>query len=119
MHELAFTKNILGIALRYAEKTEARKINGIFLRIGVLRDMQPEWLNRYFTYLSKDTIASAAKLYVMPEPVVLACNHCNEKFSPDLSVFADTDEILCPACQSQDYVMESGSEFIIQSIEVE
>ena len=119
MHELPITKNILSIALKYAEKNKAKKINAIYLRIGVLRDVQEEWLRRYFAYISKDTIAEEAKLCVMPEPLILVCNNCGEQFGIDLHEFTDADEIACPACKQSDYYMESGMEFIIQSIEIE
>ncbi|NLV16570.1 MAG: hydrogenase maturation nickel metallochaperone HypA [Syntrophomonadaceae bacterium] len=119
MHELPFTKNILSIALKFAEKNKAKKVKAIYLRIGVLRDMQEDWLRRYFAYISKDTIAEEARLYVMPEPLILVCNNCGEQFGIDLQEFVDADEIACPACKQSDYYMESGTEFIIQSIEIE
>ena len=119
MHELPFTKNILVIALKHAEEVNAEKIKTIYLRIGILRDMDEEWLQKYFRYISKDTIAADAELVVMVEPVVCKCHECGEQFGVDLKKFADDEELSCPQCEMHDYELVAGDEFIIQGIELE
>ena len=119
MHELSFTRNILKAALTYAQKVNAVKVAGIYLRIGILRDMEPEWLKRYFGYISKDTPAENADIVIQVEPVVCRCEQCGHKFEIDVRALAD-QVILCPKpnCRVHDYTLISGSEFIIQAIEV-
>ena len=119
MHELSFIKNILGVALRYARETSASKIKTIYLRLGILRDLQEEWVQRYFVYISKGTIAEDAEIIIMIEPVVCSCNVCSERFGVDMKEFTDDDELLCPNCKAHDYELVSGMEFVIQGIEVE
>ena len=118
MHELSFTKNILGVAERYAKENGARKIKTIYLRLGILRDLQEDWVQRYFGYISKGTIAEGADIMVMVEPVVCACNVCDERFGVDLRELLD-DDLRCPNCEAHDYELVSGMEFVIQGIEVE
>lgn len=118
MHELPFTRNILTVAQRYAETRQAEKIVRIYLRLGILRDIQEDWLQRYFAYISKGTNAEGAEIIIMVEPVLMKCNECGEQFGIDLRQFADED-ILCPKCAADDYEMVTGTEFIIQGIEVE
>ncbi len=117
MHELSLTKDILGVAERYARKSGAAKVVSIFLRVGVMRDLEPEWMRRYFRYISKGSIAEGAEILVMVEPVVLRCNNCDHQFTLDLKKVSD-QEVLCPECAVHDYELVSGLEFIIQGIEV-
>lgn len=117
MHELSFTKNILSVALRHAQQNDASKVNTIFLRIGILRDLEPDWVRRYFRYVSKGTAAENAEIFIMVEPVVCKCNNCGEQFGLDLSQIAG-DNVLCPSCSIHDYELVAGMEFIIQGIEV-
>ena len=117
MHELALTKDILGVAERHAKKSGASRVNAIFLRIGILRDIEPAWMQRYFRYISKGTMAEEAEILIMVEPVVCKCNICGGQFGVELEgTFGK--EILCPHCQTHDYEMIAGTEFIIQGIEV-
>ena len=117
MHELSLTKNILQMAERYAQANNATKVNTIFLRIGVLRDLEPGWVQRYFRYISKGTIAQDAEILIMVEPVICKCNCCNNQFELDLKRVLN-NEVLCPQCSTHDYDLVSGTEFIIQGIEI-
>ena len=60
MHELPVTESILNIVLTHAKRNRARKVISIHLKIGELSDLENEWVQRYFDYLSKDTIAEGA-----------------------------------------------------------
>ena len=117
MHELSITKNIFDIAQRYAEKNGASKVNSIFLRIGILRDLEPEWMQRYFRYVSKGTIAADAEILVTVEPAACKCNNCGLRFELNLKELTG-DKILCPDCSVHDYELVSGMEFMIQGIEI-
>ena len=117
MHELAVTKSILDIAQRYAREHKASRVNTIFLRIGVLRNLEPEWLQRYFRFISKGTIAEETEILVMLEPAVFQCNSCQGQFSLDFTQMSD-DKVLCPSCAARDYALVSGMEFEISGIEI-
>jgi len=118
MHELVVTKNILNIAKRYAVENGASRVKSIFLRIGILRDMEPEWVQRYFRYISKGTIAEDAEIFIMVEPVLCKCHSCGEQFELNLRDSGEK-EILCPSCMTHNYELISGMEFILSGIEVE
>ena len=57
MHELSITESILKIVLKHAQKSGIQKVMTIHLRIGKLSDLEDEWIQRYFDYLSKESIA--------------------------------------------------------------
>ncbi len=89
----------------------------IILRVGVLRDLQKEWLQRYFRYISKGTIASEAEILVIEVPLTCKCLDCGEAFTVDISQLRD-ETILCSSCHARQYDIVSGTEFQIQGIEV-
>jgi len=95
----------------------AFQVKTIFLRIGVLRDIEPEWVQRYFRYISKGTIAEEADILIMVEPVVCKCHSCDEQFGLDIKLATDS-KVLCPSCANNDYELIAGSEFIVSGIEV-
>ena len=76
MHELQVTERILDVVLKHASGHDVSKIVVIHLRIGELSDLEDEWLQRYFDYLSKDTLAENARLAIEKAPIVMQCESC-------------------------------------------
>jgi len=84
MHELQVTESILSIVLKHAEANRVNKVVAIHLKIGELSDLENEWIQHYFDYLSKDTKAEGAKLKIERTPVVLRCNKCSNSFEVNI-----------------------------------
>lgn len=115
MHELAITESILKIALKHAEADGAQRIVRINLRISELSDIVDEWVQRYFDYLSKDTVAEGATITIERLPVIFRCNACENNFQVDIRKIKD---VICPACGGNGVEFVSGREFYIKDIEV-
>ncbi len=115
MHELPVTENILKVVLRHADEARAQKVVSVSLRIGELSDIIEEWLQRYFDYLSKGTLAEGAALRVERMPVVFRCEGCGESFHVKIR---EVKDIVCPACGGGKATFVSGREFFIKDIEV-
>lgn len=115
MHELSVTESILSIVVRHAAKNQVGKILGIHLRIGEMTDLVDEWIQHYFDYLSKGTIAEGALLKIERSPVVFQCAECETTFHVSLK---DSEKIVCRHCGSPKVALISGREFYIQHIEV-
>jgi hydrogenase nickel incorporation protein HypA/HybF len=115
MHELPVTENILKVVLRHAEEARADKVISVSLRIGELSDIIDEWLQRYFDYLSKGTLAEGATLQVERMPVIFRCEGCGESFRIKIR---EVKDIVCPACGEGKTTFVSGREFFIKNIEV-
>ena len=64
MHELSIMSNVLDIVVQHAQQNGAVKVTKIHLLIGELSDYIPEWMQNYFDFVSKDTIAENAQLVV-------------------------------------------------------
>jgi hydrogenase nickel incorporation protein HypA/HybF len=115
MHELQVTKRILDIALEHAEGHQVRRIAVIHLRIGALSDLEDEWLQRYFDYLSRGTPAEGARLAIERMPIVVRCSGCSKSFEVEKSAL---DSAACPACGGSRCDLVSGREYVVANMEV-
>jgi hydrogenase nickel incorporation protein HypA/HybF len=115
MHELPVTESILKVVLSHAEKNNVNKVVKIYLQVGMLSDLEDEWIQHYFDYLSKGTIAEEAKFVIERMPVVLQCNACSEKYEIDKTKIGD---YVCPDCGKKDSRLISGKEYYIKNMEV-
>ena len=61
MHELPVTKSIYKIVRKHARKNWVRRVISENLEIGILSDLEQEWIQRYFDYLSKGTFHERTK----------------------------------------------------------
>lgn len=115
MHELPVTERILDVVLSHAQKNNVQKIVSISLRVGELSDLEDEWIQHYFSYLAKESVAAEAKLKIERVPVVMACNNCSHSFQIDIK---EMKEIECPECKSKTCTIVSGKEYYIKDMEV-
>jgi len=116
MHELPIVQSILKTVLQSAKRENARRILSVGLAIGDLHDLIPEWVEKYFVYASRGTIAEGASLHIERIPVILRCSACKEHFS--VSVYRD-DLVKCPVCGGYDAAIVMGQELDIINIEIE
>ncbi|MDQ5984434.1 MAG: Hydrogenase maturation factor HypA [Syntrophus sp. SKADARSKE-3] len=116
MHELPITESILKIVLRHAAMNKVRKVMTIHLRVGRLSDLEDEWIQRYFDYLSKGSIAEGAMLKIERTPIMLQCNACTGTYEVEMSNLA---EAVCPDCGKKDGKLISGREYYIKDMEVQ
>ncbi len=113
MHELSIAQSILDNALRHAEEKGFQKILSIHLKIGRLAGIEVESLRFCFEVLSADTMARSANLSVKLLPIRGKCRQCGRKF--------DLNEVdfLCPGCHQRDIEVVSGTEMLMEKMEVE
>ncbi len=114
MHELAVTKSILKLVLVHAEKNNASEILSIDLLIGEMRNLEEDWIQKYFDYISKGTMAEKARIHVRKLPVLFHCKQCSSDFSPNLKEDA---KMLCTHCGSFEYDLVSGRELMVEKLE--
>lgn len=100
--------------MKYAEDNQACRVVSINLRVGELRDLTEEWMQRYFDYLSRGTIAEGGKIVLRRTPATVKCGECACSFTADIR----RDNILCPDCGCAKIELVSGNEFLIESIGV-
>lgn len=113
MHELSITESILRIAKSELEKSKAKKIINIKIKVGELSGVVPDLMQEYFNIVTKGTEADGAKLIVDKVPIVIKCLDCGDEN------LISKMKMKCPKCESVNLKMISGKEFYIDSMEVE
>jgi len=113
MHELSIAKSILDLALRRARDDGFRRIHSVHLKIGRLSGIEPESLRFCFGVLSADTLAQSAVLEVEILPLRGKCRACGGEFDlPEI-------DFVCPGCHNSDIEVISGTEMVMDKMEVE
>lgn len=115
MHELAITERILDVVLKHARGQDVNKVVRIHLRIGALSDLEDEWIQHYFDYLSRGTAAENAKLAIVHAPAVLRCKSCDYSFD---AVREELGSARCPECGDAGVQLVTGREYVIENMEV-
>jgi hydrogenase nickel incorporation protein HypA/HybF len=116
MHELGVIKSILRICTERMEAAGKTKIKTISLQVGELRNIEEEWMQKYFEYFSPGTPAEGAKISIRKIPLTFHCEECNYSYHPNPR---DRSSFHCPKCNGDNYDMISGRELLIESIEAE
>jgi hydrogenase nickel incorporation protein HypA/HybF len=116
MHELPVIESILNIVMKHAELNQVQKIVSITLEVGELSDLEAEWMQHYFNFLSNDTLAEGAELRVTYKPIVLQCSQCHHSLAVKKEQMG---AVACPSCGCEDkFDLVSGQEYFIKEMEV-
>lgn len=115
MHELPVINSILSIVIKHAESNQVKKVVTIYLRVGVLSDLEDQWMQQYFDHLSKGGVAEGAKLVIERVPAVMRCTACGFSFEIDVK---SGMKPVCPECGGEKHTLESGREYYIKNMEV-
>jgi hydrogenase nickel incorporation protein HypA/HybF len=113
MHELGITEQLLTLALRHAEAAGATRVEALNLVIGEFASVVDESLQFYWDFISKDTIAENAVLHFKRVPGMFQCADCEHRFG--MSDF----EGRCPHCGGSHTAIIDGTQFSLESIEIE
>jgi hydrogenase nickel incorporation protein HypA/HybF len=113
MHELPVTQNILEVALRHAQQSNAQRIISLNIVIGQLATFVDDSIQFYWDLIAQNTIAEGAKLNFRRIPTELLCLECNYRYTPGPT------ELACPRCQSTNIEIVAGKEFYLESIDIE
>lgn len=115
MHEMAITESVVEIVLNHAELAGAKKVVHVRLKIGEIRDVIHDMMEKCFRYIARGTIAEEAELEIMKVPLVVRCAGCGQEDREDISNYA---EMKCNHCGSTDLELVSGNEFFIEDIKI-
>ena len=125
MHELSISQAIIDTALRHAD---GRRITGVDVRIGSLRQVVPDSLAFYFEIVARDTDADGAELRLEHVAAQLRCPACWCEWDPAPQPVATHGELpldgyppiptfRCPTCGEGGEVL-TGGELEVESIDV-
>lgn len=113
MHELGITDQLLALTLKHAEQAGATRVVRLHLIIGELSSVVDESIQFYWNMLAEGTLAADAELCFVRVPGRLGCPECGT-----VVLFEEFDG-LCPECGGTHMSVHDGSQFRLESIEVE
>jgi len=115
MHEFSVVAYLLETVEDEARRHGASRVTEIELVIGERASIMDESLFFYFDMLKAGTLAQDAKLAARRVPSQFDCLECGDTFVVSV---ANTD-FHCPRCGGIGRISNKGSEFYIESIEIE
>ncbi|HXV51863.1 MAG TPA: hydrogenase maturation nickel metallochaperone HypA [Solirubrobacterales bacterium] len=137
MHELSISSAVVDTALRHAG---GRRVTGVEVKVGALRQVVPDSLAFYFEIVSRGTDCEGAELELDVIAAWMRCATCGHAWDPSPQPVesgastvarlgsaseAHGDPALalpafrCPACERADVETVRGDELEVESIEVE
>ncbi len=113
MYEYSLTHSVNNTVQVLCRWFSWKKVNRITIKVGGMKQVNPELMTFIFAAVSKDTPAEGAILSVMIIPTTYHCYSCGRE-----GMREDT-QFLCPHCGSKNVKLLSGQEFSIEILEVE
>ena len=113
MHELSIAQSIMEIVLSEAEKTRARKVVNVTIKVGELAGVLPDSLTFCFNLLAQSTIAEHASLTIEKVPIKGYCSLCSREFVITENLYH------CTTCGNARIELTSGRELQIDHLEIE
>lgn len=113
MHEMGIALQIIEIAeASIPAEMKNSRVEKINLKIGKLAAVVPESLNLCMEVVARDTPLEGAAIHIDEIPVVAGCRGCGHQWEVDKAVY------ICPACNSMELDIISGSELNVVSIDI-
>ncbi|MCL2011083.1 MAG: hydrogenase maturation nickel metallochaperone HypA [Synergistaceae bacterium] len=113
MHELSLAEAINNTIKELCERSDWVRVRRVVLKIGSMRQVDPELLSFAFNAVGGGTVSEGAELSILEVPVVFKCHTCGKTVSCEGTAFS------CPDCASSNVELLSGMELTIESLEVE
>jgi len=113
MHELSLAENINKTIKDLCERSDWTRVRRIVLKVGYMRQVDPELLSFAFDVVSKGTVSEGAEVSVLALPIIFMCHSCGKESCGERTVF------MCPLCGGTNVELRSGMELTIESMEVE
>lgn len=110
MHELSIAAAIAEIAERQAA---GRRVVGVEVKVGHLRQVVPESLRFAFELLSEGTALAGARIAIEQVPARGRCRQCGAEGT------IEGFPLRCECCGGIEVDVTAGEELVVESIEIE
>ena len=110
MHELGVVIEVVNRVEKIAVENNLTEIEAIVLQIGELSSMIPKYIESCYPEAVSNTILENTKLEIEIIPGNGMCKQCNKVFN------LKENNGICPKCDSNEWELLSGKEFIIKEI---
>ena len=112
MHEIGIVKAMVQTVKNYAAENGVKEVSEIVMDVGELSLVVPDYLEKLYPVVVKDTDLKNTKLIINLVPGLAECEDCDAIFN-----VAECEGI-CPECGSQNKTVLSGQECTIKEIHV-
>ena len=112
MHEFSIAQSICDIAVEEARRHGATDVVSITCRIGVMRQVVPEFLQTAFELSAEGTLLEGAVLHIEVEGIEVTCEACGGLQTVHEVPFG------CPACGSVAIRCSGGQDILLMSMEI-
>ena len=113
MHELPITQKIVKIADEHCRENGGSRVLKVNMVIGDYSGYVGEAIRTYFDIIAEGTLCEGASFEFTKVEPKLRCRQCGKLFKKQLLSFE------CPYCGGPGEKSEGGSEFYIDTIEIE
>jgi hydrogenase nickel incorporation protein HypA/HybF len=113
MHELAITRELLGLALKHAGQAGGRRVTDLSIVIGDLSTFSEDAVAFSWEFLARGTVWEGARLHFRRVPAELTCLDCGGVHT------LEGDLAPCPRCGSSRLKVTAGEDLLLESIEIE
>jgi hydrogenase nickel incorporation protein HypA/HybF len=110
MHELGLVLNIVKQIENYMDENELKKIEKLILQVGKLSEVYPKYLRDVYPIAVENTKLAQTQLIIEETPGIGRCNECDFVYN------LVENKNQCPVCESKDFTVISGREFLIKEI---
>jgi hydrogenase nickel incorporation protein HypA/HybF len=110
LHELGVVFEVIKTVENFAKKNGVTKIDKLVLQIGELSSMIPKYIEACYPAAVDGTSMQETKLEIEILPGNALCKKCNKVFN------LIENKSKCPNCESKDWELLSGKEFMIKEI---
>lgn len=114
MHELSIAYQLIEIADDAARRALARRVNRVYVKLGVLSGVVKDALLFSYDVAAVGTQLEGSQLVVEEVPVGIFCAVCDQ-----LRVLDQFYTLICPVCGTRSADIRQGRELEIVSLEVE
>lgn len=113
MHELAMVRSIYGVITDKVKEYGASRVIQVKLVVGELTGVEDSVMRSCFEMYVEATPTAGAKLIIERTPIKLRCRVCGNEYETGIPFAA------CTACGNKSFLIISGKELYIDSLEVE
>ncbi len=113
MHEVSIVEALLDAVQRELRAHPKARIQTVRVRVGALRQVEPQAMTFCFDAATRDTALAGARLALESVPGRARCRDCDAEFAVTENWF------VCPRCQRAGGELLHGQELDLMSIELE
>lgn len=112
MHEMGLVNAIIRQIEDVGRENQLTAVTKVTVHLGEVSSVLPQYLTDYWQWaVKKSRLLGGAELVFKTVPAVTLCNACRQTY-PTVQHGRQ-----CPHCESDDTVLLTGNEFIIQEVE--